>query len=232
MKNLKHSVLGIIAVTFVTVGLFSCSNDEVNDLQQNNFKPESNLNSAKSMSDPEDTDFEYELDQRYSNFDLGRRVVIVDEEDNYFALKEAIINDELTAYVFFDLQANSITSLLEINKEDLKMNIEDFVEGQILLYEDINTIEGFLDYDYDLIEIGSNYQTNGIPILGGDRFWGWACSMEYNNGGECYVDCSYNVLGTRTTPNDRLSRPCNQKPNSYKNKYEMTPIGFEPWIEE
>lgn len=154
----------------------------------------------------------------------------MDEENNNFALKEATINDALKVYIYFDLQTNEVASIVDINKETLKMRIEDFITNEILLYDDINTIEGFIDYNYDLIEIGQNYQTNGIPILDGDRFWGWACGMEFNDGGTCAVLCSYNVLGTRTTPAHKMKRGCNDKPNSYKTKHEMMPKGAEPWI--
>lgn len=172
----------------------------------------------------------YELEQRYATFELGERVIIVDDENKPYVLKEATINEALKVYIYFNLQTNEVSSIVDINKATLKMRIEDFTTNEILLYDDISTIEGFIDHHYDLIEIGQNYQTNGIPIFGGDRFWGWACSLEYTDSeGNCAIDCAYNVLGTRTTPNHKLTRPCADQPDHFRRKPEMTPSdAFNP----
>jgi len=232
MKKVKHLVLSLISATLVTASLFSCNSEEESNVksQVNN---ESNNSSTVTTSsiDPEDNSFEYELSKRYSTFELGERVVIVDDENEYFVLKEAIISSVLKVYVFFNLQTNEIESIVDVNKETLKMRIEDFSNNEILSYDNISTIEGLVDSNYNLIEIGQNYKTSGIPILGGDRFWGWACGMEFNDGGTCAVLCSYNVLGTRTTPTNKMKRPCNEKPESFKRKHEMIPQGMDPWID-
>ncbi|WCM41533.1 hypothetical protein MG290_11310 [Flavobacterium sp. CBA20B-1] len=224
MKKIKHLALCIIGATLVTASLFSCSNEDINSQNQENTESSTNLTAARSSSDPEDSSFEYELGQRYAAFELGERLIIVDEENNNFALKEATINDALKVYIYFDLQTNEVASIVDINKETLKMRIEDFTTNEILLYDDINSIEGFIDHGHNLLEIGQNYQTSGIPIFGGDRFWGWACSLEYTDSeGNCAIDCAYNILGTRTTPDHKLTRPCSAKPDHFRRRPEMTP---------
>lgn len=135
--------------------------------------------------------------------------------------------------VVFAITLNEVIAFTDVNRQTLEMIIEDLENNLILSYDSINDIGELELFDYDLIEVGEYYMTNGIviPVLNGYRFWGWSCSFDFNEGGECKSRCNYNVLWTATIPKNSEKRDCSEKPVSYKRLGSMNEIDDEPWID-
>lgn len=79
MKRFKNLVLAIVSATFVTVGLYSCSNDEVNNSEQQNTQNENVQSKPVRTSDE---GYVYAQGFYSTDISLGRSIDLVDPDTN------------------------------------------------------------------------------------------------------------------------------------------------------
>lgn len=90
MRRFKNLVLAIVSATFVTVGLYSCGNDEVNNSEQQNAQNENVQSKPVRTSDE---GYVYAQGFYSSDISLGRSIDLVDPDTN-----EGVSVTEVTVY--------------------------------------------------------------------------------------------------------------------------------------
>lgn len=79
MKKFKNLAIAIVSAMFLTVGLYSCSNDEVNNLEQQNIQNENLQNKPVRKSD---AGYIYAQNFYSTDISLGRSIDLIDPDTN------------------------------------------------------------------------------------------------------------------------------------------------------
>lgn len=193
MKNFKKVTLGVLGATLLTIGLYSCSNDnELTTVEQTDKK----VLLARPYSD---------VLKEYYGKDLEAlsSTNVYDSYGSYVLTKYAYpFNNFTDIYSLTDAKGD-IEYLIELDRNAEVLKSLNILTSETINIGDLNKITQLKLSNYDLIDASISILAS-FPVFDGKKFWGWTCeeTMVFDNTlgvfTECGLSCVYNVFWTTT----------------------------------
>ncbi|SEH79950.1 hypothetical protein SAMN02927937_01502 [Paenimyroides aquimaris] len=210
MKKIKIFALGIIGATLITTGLYSCSNEEVNNPQQENTEQNTNLQSKPATTAGDG--YVYALDFYGTDISLGRSVDLVDPDTSEgVTVTEVTVDGDTRArgYIVNKVENNDFLYFLDVDRDtDILTTFEETTD-EVLTFNNLLESPDYLDTDkFDFIEYSQDYMTTSGDCGFWKKVWG-----------KCTFYGNINPIGnglcsqTSTTVTYRLGKIANTEPN-------------------
>src|SRR5690606_3609375 len=180
MKKIKIFALGIIGATLITTGLYSCSNEEVNNPQQENTEQNTNLQSKPATTAGDG--YVYALDFYGTDISLGRSVDLVDPDTSEgVTVTEVTVDGDTRArgYIVNKVENNDFLYFLDVDRDtDILTTFEETTD-EVLTFNNLLESPDYLDTDkFDFIEYSQDYMTYGSGCGFWKKVWG-SCITRY-----------------------------------------------------
>src|SRR5690606_8943878 len=174
MKKIKIFALGIIGATLITTGLYSCSNDEVNNPQQENTEQNTNLQSKAATT--ADEGYAYALDFYGTDISLGRSVDLVDPDTSEgVTVTEVTVYGDTRArgYIVNKIENNDFLYFADVNRTTNVLTTYEETTDEVLTFNNLLESPDYLDTDkFDFIEYSPEYTTYGSGCGFWKKVWG------------------------------------------------------------
>ncbi|WLD24391.1 hypothetical protein NU10_03025 [Flavobacterium dauae] len=159
MKRIKFFALGVIGAALITTGLYSCSNDEVNNPQQESTEQTSNLQSKPATT--EDEGYAYALNFYSTDISLGRSVDLVDPDTSEgVTVTEVTVYGDTRArgYIVNKVENNDFLYFADVDRSSNVLTTFEKATSETRVFNNLLESPDYLDTDkFDFIEYSPEY---------------------------------------------------------------------------
>lgn len=173
MKKIKNLILGVIGSTLLITGIYSCGNDEINNLEQQNIN-QTNLQSKPASTS--DEGYTYALSFYSGSISLGKSVDIIDP-----ATSQGITITEITVYgdsrargyIVNKLENNDFLYFVDVNRSTDVLTTYEKITHKTLIFNNLTTSPDYrLTDKFDFIKFSTEYMTYGSGCGFLKKLWG------------------------------------------------------------
>ena len=162
MNKLKFTVFAVLGTAVLTMGLFSCNNEEVINSQQENVKTvNSDLKSRPATTS--DEGYSYALSFYNTEISLGESVNLIDSETSQgVTVSEVIVNGDTRArgYIVNRLNSGEFLYFTDVDRtEDVLTTYEKNTTETLTFTNLIESPDYLITDKFDFIEYSQSYMT-------------------------------------------------------------------------